>query len=148
MKWYVVHLTVMHFYHMPSPCKHLSLQPLGSCGRQQTVHGKKKTGTFNCSEERLGCQDRTLSSCLYLFGTGQSLLKQNCLTQGGPSVSCNHEQSIEIQTMENVLQCFLFWGWPKCPFSVFCKIKDIFFIFTNNFIDVDSLSTSAISRVI
>ena len=28
-------------------------------------------------------------------------------------------------------------GWPKSPFSFFCKIKDTFFIFTNNFIDVD-----------
>ena len=26
-------------------------------------------------------------------------------------------------------------GWPKSPFSFFSKIKDTFFIFTNNFID-------------
>ena len=27
-------------------------------------------------------------------------------------------------------------GQPKSPFSFFCKIKDIFFIFNNNFIDL------------
>ena len=37
-------------------------------------------------------------------------------------------------------------GWPKSPFSFFCEIKDIFFIFTDNFIDLDILSISAISH--
>ena len=36
-------------------------------------------------------------------------------------------------------------GWPKSPFSFFHKIKDTFFIFTNNFIDLDSLRVSAVS---
>ena len=31
-------------------------------------------------------------------------------------------------------------GWPKSPCGFFCKI-DTFFIFTNNFIDVDIFST-------
>ena len=31
-------------------------------------------------------------------------------------------------------------GWPKIPFSFFCKIKDTFFIFTKNFTDLDILS--------
>ena len=31
-------------------------------------------------------------------------------------------------------------GWSKGPFSIFCKIKDTFFIFTNNFIGLDTLS--------
>ena len=39
-------------------------------------------------------------------------------------------------------------GWPKSPFSFFCKIKDTFFIFTNNYIDLGILSTSAIFRVV
>ena len=30
----------------------------------------------------------------------------------------------------------------------FCKIKDAFFIFTNNFIDLDILSMSIISHVV
>ena len=36
-------------------------------------------------------------------------------------------------------------GWPKSPFSFFCKVKDTFFIVTNNFIDLDILSMLAIS---
>ena len=36
-------------------------------------------------------------------------------------------------------------GWPKSPFSFFSKIKETFFIFTNNFVDLDILSMSAIS---
>ena len=40
----------------------------------------------------------------------------------------------------NLLAC------PKSPYVFFCKIKDTFFIFTNNFIDFDILSMSAISR--
>ena len=39
----------------------------------------------------------------------------------------------------------LLLGWPKSLFSFFHKIKDKFFIFTNNFIDLDILSMSAIS---
>ena len=35
--------------------------------------------------------------------------------------------------------------WPKSPFSFFCKIKDTFFIFTNNSIDLGILSMSAAS---
>ena len=30
-------------------------------------------------------------------------------------------------------------AWPKNPLSISWKIKDIFFIFTNNFIDLDIL---------
>ena len=37
-------------------------------------------------------------------------------------------------------------GWPKSPLNLFCKIKGIFFIFTNNFIDLDILSILAISH--
>ena len=36
-------------------------------------------------------------------------------------------------------------GWPKSQFSFFCKIKGTFFIYTNNFIDLDILSMLAIS---
>ena len=42
----------------------------------------------------------------------------------------------------------LLTGWPKSPFSVFCKIKDAFFTFTNIFIDLDILSMSAISCMV
>ena len=38
--------------------------------------------------------------------------------------------------------------WPKCSFTFFHKIKDTYFIFTNNFIDLDILSMSAVSRVV
>ena len=37
-------------------------------------------------------------------------------------------------------------GWPKSPLCFFHKIKDTFFIFSNNFIDLDILSMSAISH--
>ena len=37
--------------------------------------------------------------------------------------------------------------WLKCLYGFFHKIKDTFFIFTNNFIDLDILSTGAISHV-
>ena len=33
-------------------------------------------------------------------------------------------------------------GWPKVSLGFFCKIKDTFFIVTNNFIDLDILSMS------
>ena len=36
-------------------------------------------------------------------------------------------------------------GWPKSQFSFFRKIKDTFFIFTNNLIDLDILRMSAVS---
>ena len=36
-------------------------------------------------------------------------------------------------------------GWPKSPRGFFHKIKDTFFIFNNNIIDLDILSMSAIS---
>ena len=39
-------------------------------------------------------------------------------------------------------------GWPKSLFRFFCKIKDTFFTFTNNFIDSDILSMVAISHVV
>ena len=39
-------------------------------------------------------------------------------------------------------------GWPKSLFSFSCKIKDTFFIFTNNFIDLDILSMLASSCVV
>ena len=35
----------------------------------------------------------------------------------------------------------------KSPFTIFRKIKDIFFIFTNDFIGLDILSMSAVSCV-
>ena len=35
-------------------------------------------------------------------------------------------------------------GWPKGLYSFFCKIKDTFFICTNNFLELDILSMSAI----
>ena len=44
--------------------------------------------------------------------------------------------------------CLCFIGWPKSPYGVFHKTKDTFFIFTNNFIDLDVLSRLAISRVV
>ena len=39
-----------------------------------------------------------------------------------------------------------YWVGQKSPFSFFHKIKYTFFIFTKNFIDLDILSVSAISR--
>ena len=40
---------------------------------------------------------------------------------------------------------FFILGWSKCPFWFFCTLRETFFIFTNNFIDLDILSMSAIS---
>ena len=37
-------------------------------------------------------------------------------------------------------------GWPKSPFSFFHKIQGTFFIFTNNFIDLDILKMVRILR--
>ena len=37
-------------------------------------------------------------------------------------------------------------GWPNSLFSFFHKVKDTFFIFTINFIDLDILSMSAMSH--
>ena len=39
-------------------------------------------------------------------------------------------------------------GWPKSPYAFFHKINDMFFIFTDNFIDLDILGMSAISCMI
>ena len=39
-------------------------------------------------------------------------------------------------------------GWPKCPYGFFHEIKDTLLIFTNNFIDLDILSMSAVSHVV
>ena len=44
-------------------------------------------------------------------------------------------------------RCSLILSWPKSSFSFFHKTKDTFFIFTNNFIRLDILS-SAISHTI
>ena len=43
------------------------------------------------------------------------------------------------------LRLSLNMGWLKSLFRFFCQIKDTFFPFTNNFIDLDILSMSAIS---
>ena len=43
---------------------------------------------------------------------------------------------------------FKILGWPKSLFSFFHKIKYTFFIFTNNCIDLDILSMSALSCVV
>ena len=40
------------------------------------------------------------------------------------------------------------FGWLKSPFSFLCKIKDTWFIFTNNFIDLDIFTISALSHVV
>ena len=48
----------------------------------------------------------------------------------------------EKEKIQNIL------GWPKIPYVFFHKIKDMFLIFTNSFIDLDILSVSAISFVV
>ena len=44
------------------------------------------------------------------------------------------------------MQISSFIGWPESPFSFFYQINDTFFIFSNNFTDLDILSMSAVSR--
>ena len=44
--------------------------------------------------------------------------------------------------------CHTYWGGQKVCLVFFCKIKDTFFIFTNNFIDLDILCMSAISCMV
>ena len=41
-----------------------------------------------------------------------------------------------------------FWVGQNSAFSFFHKVKDTFLIFTNNFIDLDILSMSAVSCVV
>ena len=47
-----------------------------------------------------------------------------------------------------MLSIFLYWVGQKVCLFFFCKIKGIFFIFTNNFIDLDVLSMLAVSLVV
>ena len=59
----------------------------------------------------------------------------------------------EYGAPNNFIECSLIlrsiiFGWPKCPFSFFHKIKDTIFILNNNFIDLDILSMSAISHLV
>ena len=48
----------------------------------------------------------------------------------------------------NEFQSIVLLGWPKSPYGFFNKIKDTFFIFTNNFIDFGILSRSAVSHMV
>ena len=48
---------------------------------------------------------------------------------------------------KTALCCYLL-GWPKSLYSFFHKAKSTFFIFTNNFIDLDILSMSALSHIV
>ena len=67
-----------------------------------------------------------------------------CLApQNWPSEQGLHKK--EKNTSYDLLFSLLL-GWLKCPFRFFYKIKDTFFIFINNFIDLDILSMSAISH--
>ena len=50
---------------------------------------------------------------------------------------------VPLESTTATLDCVL--GWPKSPFSFSRKIKDTFFIYTNNFIDLDILSMSVLS---
>ena len=43
--------------------------------------------------------------------------------------------------------CHTYWGGQKVCLVFFCKIKDTFFIFTNNLIDFDILSMLAVSHM-
>ena len=45
-------------------------------------------------------------------------------------------------------QMYKILGWPKSPFIFFHKIKDAFFIFTNNLIDLDIWGTLVLSHVV
>ena len=42
----------------------------------------------------------------------------------------------------------MYWVGQKVRVFFSCKIKDMFFIFTNNFIDLDILSMSAVSSTV
>ena len=55
-----------------------------------------------------------------------------------------------LRTETNILSAVyaILLGWPKSLLSFFHKVKDIFFIFTNNFVDLDILSMSATSHVV
>ena len=49
----------------------------------------------------------------------------------------------------NTSLCGMYYiGQKVCMYGVFWKIKDTFFIFTNNFIDLGILSMSAISHLV
>ena len=67
-------------------------------------------------------------------------------------------KNIKVKKRWNVLLWYCIWigaitaisrlilGWPKSPVSLFHKIKGAFFIFTNNFIDLDILNMSTITH--
>ena len=60
---------------------------------------------------------------------------------------------IQCLIYTNVHACILILrfellGWPNCLYLFFCKIKDTFFIFNNNFINLGILSMSAISCMV
>ena len=64
-----------------------------------------------------------------------------------------HISSPEWLKKKKRTQTQWFWiciilGCPKSLYGFFYKIKDTFFIFTNNFIDLNILSMSAISHVV
>ena len=60
--------------------------------------------------------------------------------------SPRHNRRLWKRTPVYVLTtAFLAIGLAKKLFIFFCKTKDTFFIFTNNFMDLDVLSMSAIS---
>ena len=67
--------------------------------------------------------DPVLFFCMYLFSFSNTIYWRDCLYT-------------------------IVLGWPKSPYGFFHKIKNTFFIFTNNFIDLDILSMSAISWVV
>ena len=95
---------------------------------------------------------------LYYFKKGKNTTethKKICAVYGEGAVTdqmCQkwfakfHAEDYSLFSNTYIIDLLL--GWPKSPFSFFCKIKDIFFIFTNNFIDLDILSMSAISRMV
>ena len=90
---------------------------------------------------KLGCQDSNPLSASLSCAT-----LVHCLNLSEPVSASVKPRRIIVPTLE--LAGSIILGWPKSPFSFFCKIKDMVFIFTNNFIDLDILRMSAVSGVL
>ena len=81
-----------------------------------------------------------------LGGQGGGSRQDTVLQPGGTFHSMQKDSFFQTCHYKFSQPCSKVLGWPTSPFSFLCKIKVTFFIFTNNFNDLDILSMSAISR--
>ena len=81
------------------------------------------------------------NSILFLYATNKNIVFKNPIPNSNSNI-----KYIETVIMKNVSEYYRVG--QKSPYDFFHKIEDTFFIFTNNFIDLDILSMSAISCIV